>query len=499
MNENRLNSQCLHMNKRALMLALGLSLVFTPLAATVNAADSVFASDSKTASLVANAGVIDFSPRINATLGKSALLKLPDATSRVSIGDKDIADIILINPRELYLLGKKVGTTNVIIWGKNGQSTVVDINVGMDASGLQGKLQQIMPGEKNIVVSNASDSLVVSGSVFDATKVDRVMLIAEAYAGKKVVNMLSVSAPQQVMLEVKMAEVSKSILDKLGASFSATRSNGGVAYAIASGFLGLQAAGGASGGGLLTITKDNTTIKIDAENKDGLIKILAEPNIMAVSGQEGSFLAGGKIFIPVPQGTGTNTITLEEKDFGVGLRFTPTVLEGNVINLRVTPEVSELSATGTTISAAGFTSSVLPSFTIRRASTTVQLRDGQSFAIAGLIKNNVTETIRRFPILGEIPIIGALFRSSAFQTDKTELLFVITPRLVKPLPADYALPTDSFVEPSKAEFFLGGKLEGAGPAIKDAAPGDKPQSGTEPVAPTAEPATPADGSGFEMK
>lgn len=492
MNENRLNSHCLRMNKRALMLALGLSLVFTPLAATVNAADNFSATASKTANMVANAGVIDFSPRIHATLGKSALLKLPEATSRVSVGDKEIADIILINPRELYLLGKKVGTTNVIIWGRNGQSSVVDINVGMDASGMQSKLEQIMPNEKNIVVSNAADSLVISGSVFDAAKVDRVMQIAEAYAGKKVVNMLSVSAPQQVMLEVKMAEVSKSILDKLGASFGAARSNGGVAYAIASGFLGLQAAGGASGGGLLTITKDNTTIKIDAENKDGLIKILAEPNIMAISGQEGSFLAGGKIFIPVPQGVGTNTITLEEKDFGVGLRFTPTVLEGNLINLRVTPEVSELSASGTTISAAGFTSSVLPSFTIRRASTTVQLRDGQSFAIAGLIKNNVTETIRRFPVLGEIPIIGALFRSSAFQSDKTELLFVITPRLVKPLPADYALPTDSFVEPSKTEFFLGGKLEGSGPVAKDA-------NGTTNTQPAPAPAAPADGSGFEMK
>lgn len=496
MNENKLNGQRLHMNKSALTLALGLTLVFSPLAATVHAADSVFATDNNKATLIADAGVIDFSPRINATLGKSALLKLPEATTRVSIGDKDIADIILLNPRELYLLGKKVGTTNVIMWGKSGQSTVVDVNVGMDASALQGKLQQVMPGEKNIIVTNASDSLVVSGTVFDASKVDRVMLIAEAYAGKKVVNMLNVSAPQQVMLEVKMAEVSKSILDKLGASFSASRANGGVAYAIASGFLGLTAAGGATGGGLLTITKDGTTIKVDAENKDGVIKILAEPNIMAISGQEGSFLAGGKIFIPVPQGSGSNAITLEEKDFGVGLKFTPTVLEGDVINLRVTPEVSELSATGTTISAAGFTSSVLPSFTIRRASTTVQLRDGQSFAIAGLIKNNITETIRRFPILGEIPIIGLLFRSSAFQSDKTELLFVITPRLVKPLPADYALPTDSFVPPSRTEFFLGGKLEGKPapapvPAATDVGKAAKEQPSPE--------LAPADGSGFEMK
>lgn len=492
MNDNRLNGQGAHWNGKLLFAALGLTLIFSPLAATVSAADKVAPDSSKLAAMVADAGVIELAPRINATLGKSALLKLPDPAVRVSVGDKEIADIILINAKEVYVLGKKVGTTNIILWGKNGRSTVVDVNVGMDAQALQGKLQQIMPEEKGITISNAADSLVVSGTVFDSAKVDRVMLIAEAYAGKKVVNMLNVTAPQQVMLEVKMAEVSKNILDKLGASLNASRTNGGVAYAIAAGFLGLTSngvstAGGDSGGGLVTVSKDGTTIRVDAENKDGIVKILAEPNIMAISGQEGSFLAGGKIFIPVPQsGTSGNAITLEERDFGVGLKFTPTVLQGDTINLRVTPEVSELSATATKFALTGGNESALPSFTIRRASTTVQLRDGQSFAIAGLIKNNVTENIRRFPILGEIPILGALFRSSDFQNEKTELLFVITPRLVKPLPADYALPTDSFVPPTKKEFFLDGKLEG------------KPAE-TQPEKAGSNQAAPADGSGFEMK
>ena len=190
-----------------------------------------------------------------------------------------------------------------------------------------------------------------------------------------------------------------------------------------------------------------------------MVRILAEPTVMAISGQEGSFLAGGKIFVPVAQDN--NKVTLEEKEFGVGLRFTPTVLAGGRINLRVAPEVSEISREGIGITAAGFSSgAILPLITTRRASTTVELFDGQSFAIGGLIKNNRTTNIHGLPILGEIPVLGALFRSTDFQQDRTELLFVVTPHLVKPLPADYKLPTDSATAPSRAGLFLGGKMEG---------------------------------------
>jgi len=423
---------------------------------------------------------------------------------RVKVDDEKIVQVDVTSPREVVLHAKALGSTMVIILDKSGQSAVMDVRVVavttmMDAASLQTKLQQIMPNEKGIKVSTAADSLVLSGTVTDAVKADRAMALAEAYGSKdkdkKVINMLQVAAPQQVMLEVKMAEVSKNILDKLGASFGASRANGGVAYAIASGFLSLTSADPLSPGGLLTITKGNTAIKIDAENKDGIVKILAEPNIIAISGQEGSFLAGGKIFIPVPQnntGGGASVLTLEERDFGVGLKFTPTVLEEGMINLRVAPEVSELNQGGTTVGG-----SVFPSFTVRRVSTTVQLRDGQSFAIAGLIKNNVTENIRRFPILGEIPIIGALFRSSSFQEDKTELLFVVTPRLVKPLPPDFALPTDHFTPPSKTEFFLNGKLEGkpAEPAADDNPTQRAPASQPNTAAPDQSGAK----DGFELK
>ena len=440
-------------------------------------------------------------PSVELSLGQSHLIRLPAGTNlqRVKVDDEKIVQIDVTSPREVVLHAKAVGTTMVVILDKSGQTAVMDVRVvsvttAMDAIALQAKLQQIMPNEKGIKVSTVADSLVLSGTVADAVKVDKAMALAEAYSGKdkdkKIINMLQVAAPQQVMLEVKMAEVSKNLLDKLGAQFGASRSNGGVAYAIAAGFLSLTP----GAGGLLTVSKGNTRLQIDGENKDEVIKILAEPNIIAISGQEGSFLAGGKIFIPVPQALGVgggSIITLQERDFGVGLKFTPTVLEDGLINLRVAPEVSELIPGGATLGGV-----VTPAFTVRRVSTTVQLRDGQSFAIAGLMKNNVTESVRRFPILGDIPILGALFRSSSFQNDKTELLFVITPRLVKPLPPNYALPTDNFNPPSKSDFFLNGKLEGKPPEPATDAP-----AGTTP-APQPTTKVPEQGAtqdGFEMK
>jgi len=542
MNEKNLHKNLLPHN--LLVVALGFSLV--TLAPFSNAGEQQVLSNKQGAATTSpDYGSIELPPQINIPKGKSVIFKIPPDTIRMDIGgacdkftketvsgkekvtvkgrvtqdgkddlnweksisvkndDEKVDTCVVsarpISSRELYLVGRSVGSTNIVLRNKSRQVTVVDINVSMDTGSLQTRLQQIMPNEKGIKVSTAAESLVLSGTVSDAVKADKAMALAEAYGGKdkekKVINMLQVAAPQQVMLEVKMAEVSKSLVDKLGASFGASRVNGGVAYAIASGFLSLTGADPLSPGGLLTITKGNTAIKIDAENKDGVVKILAEPNIIAISGQEGSFLAGGKIFIPVPQnntGGGASVLTLEERDFGVGLKFTPTVLEEGMINLRVAPEVSELTQGGTTVGG-----SVFPSFTVRRVATTVQLRDGQSFAIAGLIKNNVTESVRRFPILGDIPIIGALFRSSSFQEDKTELLFVVTPRLVKPLPPNFALPTDNFTPPSKAEFFLNGKLEGkpAEPAAEES----PAQSAPAPQPNAAAPEQSGAKDGFEMK
>jgi pilus assembly protein CpaC len=276
--------------------------------------------------------------------------------------------------------------------------------------------------------------------------------------------MLRVAGAQQVMLEVKIAEVSKTLLDKLGASVGMNRSrhNGNDTFSLLSNFL-------SQGGGLIEAMRiGRTAIQLDGQKDDGLVRVLAEPNIMAISGQQASFLSGGKIFIPVARANsglgGFGTITLEEKEFGIGVKFTPTVLGGSRINLKMVSEVSDLSQTGSPFATVNGVTAVLPSFTVRRADTTVQLNDGQSFVIAGLIKNNMTETIKRFPGLGEVPVLGALFRSSEFQKDQTELMFVITPRLVKPLATAPRLSTDNYVPPTRGEVYLNGSLESAAPA-----------------------------------
>jgi pilus assembly protein CpaC len=422
-------------------------------------------------------------------------LKLPAPAWLRSVADPEIVQmepLTSATPRNMFFaFGKKVGATNLMFQNREGRCAMVEVTVGIDTAAVRSSLVELLPAEKNIKVSAAADSLVISGTVSDAGAVERIMTIAGAFVRKqggntagaqdRVVNMMSVGAPQQVMLEVKVAEISRSLLDKLGTGLSSASTKGGWTSTLLSNF-------SAGSAGALRLQKGNDLLQIDADKKNGLVKILAEPTVMAVSGQDGSFLAGGRIFIPVAQDA-NGKVTLEEKEFGVGLRFTPTVLEGGRINLKVAPEVSELSREGigfTATSTGG--SAVLPLITTRRAATTVQLYDGQSFAIGGLIKNNITENIKALPILGEVPVLGALFRSSDFQSDKTELVFIVTPRLVKPLPAGYPLPTDSFVEPSPQELFLGGSMEGKARPPALPGPTSKPAA-----APSASP------TGFELK
>ena len=452
-------------------------------------------------------------------IGKSKLIQIPTPIERISIGNPGIADITLISPVELYILGKNYGSTNILVWRKGGITTAIDVNVSIDADRMEKKLQELLPEEKNIRVKPAADSVILTGTVTSNMNAKYAEDVANAFVreinknlvlppagasgtgttgaavtlggsgntsagatSSKVVNLMQVLQSQQVMLEVKIAEVSKSLLDKLGANLNITGGTG-VTYGILSDLLS-GGAGKIRFPGDINTTVDARSVRtkegliIDAEKKDGLIKVLAEPNIISISGQEASFLAGGKIFIPVARSnsaTGGTTITLEEKEFGVGLKFTPTVLTGGLIHLKVAPEVSELIQTGSPFTSSDGSTSILPSVSTRRVQTTVQLMDGQSLAIAGLIKNNVTETVKRFPMLGDIPVLGALFRSSEFQSDQTELMFLITPHLVKPLSTQISLPTDGWTPPTRQEFFLGGKLEGSGksgvinpsPSIKD--------------------------------
>jgi pilus assembly protein CpaC len=387
-------------------------------------------------------------------------------------------------------------------------------------------------------VSAAYESLVLSGTVSSSAALSRVLDLANAYVrgaghgqqpsaslygiNPRIVNMLSTGAPQQVMLEVKVAEVAKSVMDQFGIDFSRAYASGdGSMIRFLSGIFGggvatlgqisptgtagapLSSVGTVVGGTIpssiasagnvtQTFTTVNgqavpvytttygtvpsrgvTNLSVNAQKTDGVVKILAEPTVMAISGQKGSFLAGGKIFIPVAVDNGTSgrTVTLEEKEFGVSVAFLPTVLDGGRINLEVASEVSELNREGVGLTVPGSSGlAVLPSFTSRRAKTTVQLADGQSFAIGGLIKNNMSTNVRAFPVLGELPVLGALFRSTEFQTDKSELVFVITPRLVKPLPPNYTLPTDHYVPPSRTDVHLRGRLEGRDDAPTPAQP-----------------------------
>lgn len=443
---------------------------------------------------------------IKAVAGKSFILRTGNISlKRISVSDPTVVDYTLLSPTELYMLPKRYGSTNVTMWTRDGKTAVIDLNVEFDTAELEAKLAELLPAEKGIKVVTAAKSIVLTGTVSSPMAASQAVDIADAYvrfinrdlvlpvvaggsdvgagtkisvgsstsisqaravAGVSIINMLKVTEPMQVLLEVKVAEVSKGLLDQLGAKFDGgvkDNANGNSAALVTA--LLAQAAGGDIAN-KLTLHLNGTEIVLNAEKGDNVVRLLAEPNIMAVSGQEGNFLSGGKIFIRVPQASAGGVVyTLDERDFGVRLRFLPTVLAGGRINLKVEPEVSEVVSLGDSESGA------VPTFSVRKASTTVQLNDGQSFAIAGLIKSNITETVKRIPVLGEIPILGALFRSSDFQEGKTELMFVVTPRLVKPLPPNYRLPTDNFKAPGRAEFFLEGRMESATPpAVPATAP-----------------------------
>jgi pilus assembly protein CpaC len=448
-------------------------------------------------------------------VGKSSLMRLPEAVQHRSVGNPSVVQALLVAPDTLYIAGVDVGTTNMIVQGRSGVCSMLDITVAIDPAPLQATLAAVMPEERDIKVMAAADTLVLSGSVSDAAAASRAVELANAYvrrplralavpkpekeeteskdssggvasttASTRIVNLLNVSAPQQVQLEVKIAEVSKTLLERLEAGAAWRFGSGSWAATLAADFISGKASSA------LKATKGPTNgVTAAAERQDGLVRVLAEPNVMAISGQEGTFLAGGKFYIPVAQEN--NRVTLAEKEFGVGLRFTPTVLSGGRINLRVAPEVSELSRDGVGISVNGFNGvAVLPVVTTRRASTTVQLYDGQSFAIGGLIKNNLVSNLKGLPVLGEVPILGALFRSTDYQQDRTELVFVITAHLVKPLPgAGYELPTDKVGVPSRGAILLGGRLDGPAPETTTAA-----QS-----APALVPPASHSSGGFELK
>ena len=396
------------------------------------------------------------------SVGKSLIIHVPEPVKQISMADPKVADYTLISPEQVYILGASPGVTNMTLWaGDDRIIAVYDIEVGIDVSVLKRKLHEILPEEQDIRVASASDSIILAGSISSTANLSQALALAEAFAGaEKVRNLLQVRGVHQVMLEVRVAEMSRSVAKELGFNY-AVFSDQSFGLLTIGGLTNFGGEGtidvGPAINALYRITSGSFTWYqfIDALQNDGLIKILAEPTLVTTSGQPANFLAGGEFPIPVPQGLGT--VAIEYKTFGVALTFTPTVLSEDKISIKVEPEVSELDfTTGTQIASAS-----VPGLNTRRASTVVELADGQSFAIAGILRESVRETISRFPFLGDIPILGALFRSSSFQKSETELVILVTPHLVKPLDmARQPLPTDQYIEPTDTEFFLKGMMIG---------------------------------------
>ncbi len=389
-------------------------------------------------------------------INKSQVIRADRPFARALIGNPEIADVLPLTDQSLYVLGKKMGTTSLTLYDRrNMLIAVVDVIVGPDVIGLKRQLSELFPGSSaGARISN--ELIVLEGMVSSAVAADRAFQLAETYAPGKVVNMLSVGASQQVMLEVRFSEVKRSALKQIGAGFFVGNDSGSFTGAIGGGasltpdavtgegVLGLGAI--VDSFGILTKRFGafglNFDAALDALERKGAITTLAEPTLVALSGETATFLAGGEFPIPVVQDggsdSGSRSITVQFKPFGVSLAFTPTVLADGVINMIVAPEVSSIDPTASIV----INNLRIPGLQTRRAKTVVELKDGQSFALAGLIRRDFQDTVRQFPILGSIPIIGALFRSTNFQREETELVIIVTPRLVKPVKAGTAQGAD---------------------------------------------------------
>lgn len=489
---------------------------------------------------------------------KSQIVELPEIAKRVSIGNPDIADVLIFNSTELYVLGKDLGTTNVLLWDQQGKLvSTISVTVTHDVEGLQERLNAILPGEK-ITVMSAHRNIVLAGEVSSVEKMDAALEIAEGYleqaataknkimfqqqAGSgsgedkhagRVINLLSVAGPQQVMLQVRVAEVQRDAIKHLNMQVLGTNNSGKWGGGLSNGgtttfppavwlpqnapvpVLGSPGTSNVAGPlqQMVTPTVPSITTSglfgsylsgtfaanavLDAYRQEGLAKILAEPTVTTESGQEAQFLSGGAFPIPVPEQNGV--IGIEYKDFGVKLDFVPVILDTGRINLKLNVSVSELTSTNSLVVSPITSSTVfaVPSITERRAMSTVELSDGQTIGIAGLMNDSMQTAAKKFPGLGDLPILGQLFRSQDFQDGRTELVILVTPRLAKPIdPQDVRLPTDSIVPPSNTGFFLLGHMQGNTPpgssapgpgAPASGAPATPPAGGPAPSSPTNHP------------
>lgn len=401
-------------------------------------------------------------------IGQSQIIQSSVPLEQVVIGSPDVADIKLLSSRRVLILGIKPGRTNLVFRQKDGDLVaLMDVSVGYDLSGIKYKLHELMPNEPGLQVRDTNDRVILSGEVSSAIAMDKALSVARSFVpAEKVTNLLQVAGGQQVMLEARIAEVSRSSMKELGLESQFLDGSGkwgvvmGKALSNPFGTISPQnfvTASVVNPVSSLVLPVNSLRVSLQALEERGLAKTLAEPNLVALSGQEANFLAGGEFPIPVAQSGTASAITVDYKTFGVGLRFTPTVLDSDKINLKLVSEVSEIDA----INSLTLGGIKLPSFSSRRAGTTVELADGQSFAIAGLMSNSMDNAISQFPLLGSVPVLGALFRSSKYQRNESELVIVVTARLVHPVnKGQLALPTDVFVPPGNFDQYLMGNLQG---------------------------------------
>jgi len=399
------------------------------------------------------------------TKDDTLVMRTDNAFAQVRVANAAIADVVVLSDRSFQVLGKAGGKTNVMLYDRQNQLVdIVDVTVGFDVASLKKTLFETFPNEA-VEVRPLAGGIYLSGDVSSAGIADRAVSIAEAYAPSRVTSGLSVRDSHQVMLEVRFVEASRDSIKQLGVNLLSERggilASAGDLLTPTPGDFGISGTTGIAnstasailGGGIGAAALN---IRIDALEQKGIIRTLAEPNLVSMSGETASFLAGGEF--PIPVSTGLGEISIEYRKFGVGLAFTPTVLDDGIINLKVAPEVSQLDVQNT-VEIGGVS---VPGLRVRRANTTVELRNAQSFAIAGLLQNESANTREQVPWLGKLPIIGSLFSSTRYQSAETELVIIITPHLARPVAdrSQLASPLDTTTLPSEAGAFLNGKIEG---------------------------------------
>ncbi|MEQ9041394.1 MAG: type II and III secretion system protein family protein [Silicimonas sp.] len=409
----------------------------------------------------------EVSTALQVPMNRAVVVEAENPFAELSIANPGIADISTLSDRTIYVLGKAPGRTTLTLLGPDGRLiTNVEVQVTPDIAEFKERLRQILPGEP-IEVRTANDGIVLSGVVTSIAKLDRALDLANRYAPDRVSNLMVVGGTQQVMLKVRFAEVQRSVLKNLSAGLNIVEAGSDAAFSAAAGSGALvpgtnigtpastvlnlnDAAAGQFGLGF-DIGSVGFGVLLEALETKDMVRTLAEPNLVALSGQEASFLAGGEYPIPVTDGEGG--VVIEYKPFGVQLNFTPRVVDGHRINLELNAAVSAIDGQ-TTVTNAGFS---INGFSRRETKTTVEMMDGQSFAIAGLLQDDFNDAASQVPWLGDVPILGALFRSSTYQRSQSELVVIITPHLVTPTRGEaLALPTDRVRPPTEAELFLFG-------------------------------------------